>query len=85
MDKISYKTWLLKKKNKLKPNHSYMPIKFLKILYIQSFVADNALLQISTQIGKNARRLFTTAKEVLDVLTARFGNLNEEKKGYSSL
>ena len=66
VDKFLYKKQLLKIKNKLKANDSYMLTKFLKILYIQSFVADNALLQISAQIGEKATQSFTTAKKMLD-------------------
>ena len=67
-------------KNKLRANDSYMPIKFFKMLYIQSFMAGNALVQISTRIGKHATKPFTNFKKMLEVLTAGFDNLNEKKK-----
>ena len=84
MDKVLYKDWLLKMRNKLRANDSYMPTKFLKMSYIQSFVADNALSQISSRIGDDATRLFSTAKEMLDVLTAGFGNPNENEEARAS-
>lgn len=80
---IPYKNWLLQVKNKLRANKSYMPTEFYKMSYIQSLVANNALVQISTQIGDNAMWSFTTVKEMFDVLTARFNNLNEKKKARS--
>lgn len=83
MDKVLYKDWLLKMKNKLKANDSYMSINFFKMSYIQSLVSNNALAKISTYIGDNATQLFTTAKKILNVLIARFNNFNEKKKARS--
>ena len=57
-----------------------MLTKFLKIFYIQSLIADNALLQISTRIGKDVIKPFTTFKEMLKILTAKVGNPNEKKE-----
>ena len=54
-----------------------MPTESLKILYIQSLLADNALGQVSARLGKDSTRPFTSAKEILKVLTAGFGNANE--------
>ena len=77
VDQLSYKDWLLKMRNKLRANESYMPTESLKISYIQSLLADNALGQVSARLGKDSTRPFTSAKEILEVLTAGFGNANE--------
>ena len=60
-----------------------MPDKFLKISYIVSFVADNALAQLRAQLEENAKRPFTTAKELLEVLTVAFGNFNRKQEARS--
>lgn len=67
-------------KNKLRAKDSYMPTEFLKMLYVQSRVADNPLAQISTRLDEDAARPFTTAKEMLVVLTAAFGNKNRKRE-----
>ena len=61
----------------LHANGTYMPTEFLKMSYIQGLVADNALAQISSRLDDDATRPFTTAKEMPDVLTASFGNINK--------
>ena len=66
--------------NKLRANKSYMPTKFFKKSYVQSRVAGNALAQISTRVEKDVAQPFTIAKEMLDVLTAAFGNKNWKRK-----
>lgn len=71
-------------KNKLKIKDSYMLIKFFKMSYIQSLVANNALAQISIQISDDTIQLFTTAKKILDMLTAGFSNPNEKEKAKST-
>ena len=83
IDSISYKDWLLQIWNKLRANEAYMPNKFLKISYIVSLVADKALAQLRAQLEENATRSFTTAKELLEVLTVAFGNVNRKQEACS--
>lgn len=80
IDLILYKNWLLEIKSKLQANKNYILTESLKMSYIQNLMADKALAQISTQIGDNATQLFTTAKKLLNMLTARFDNPNEKEK-----
>ena len=44
IDLIFYHDWLLQMQNKLHANKYYMPTKILKIAYLQSRIADNALV-----------------------------------------
>ena len=81
-DKITYKNWHLQMQNKLHANKAYMPIEFFKMPYIQSRMADNALVQISTWLENNATWLFKTAKKMLEVLTAVFANKNQKQKAH---
>ena len=88
IDIILYKDWLLQTKNKLQANAAYMPTKSLKMSYIQSFVANNALAQISSRISDNVAKPFKSAKEMLKILIAGFGNANKKKEAravYKSL
>lgn len=66
--------------NKLRANKFDMLTKFLKKLYVQSRVADNALAQISLKLKNNTARLFKTAKKILDMLIAAFGNKNQKRE-----
>ena len=59
---------------KLHANKCYMPTELLKMAYLQSCVADNALAQFSTRLRDNATKPFTTASEIIEVLIAAFGN-----------
>ena len=61
-----------------------MPTESLKILYIQSLLANNALGQVSARLGEDFTRPFTSAKEILEVLTAGFGNANEVEEARSA-
>ena len=88
IDSILYKDWLLQIWNKLRANEAYMPNKFLKISYIVSLVADNALAQLRARLKDKATQLFTTAKKLLEVLTVAFENVNckqEARLEYQSL
>ena len=77
-DTITYKDWHLQMKNKLQANEAHIPTGFLKKSYMQSRVADNALAQLSTYLEEEATRLFATAKEMFNVLTASFGDTNQK-------
>lgn len=87
IDLILYKDWLLQIKNRLRTNNSYISIILFKMLYIQHCMTNNALVQISTQIGNNATWPFTIAKKMLDVLTAGLNNPDEKnaRLAYKSL
>lgn len=64
----------------MRANEVYMPTESLKISYVQSLVADNALAQLSARLQEDAMRPFATAKIMFDVLTAGFGNPNRKQK-----
>lgn len=64
IDSISYRNWHLQMRNKMQANKVYMATKQLKILYVLSLVANNALTELSVQLEKDLIRLFTTAKEM---------------------
>lgn len=44
IDLILYKNWHLQMQNKLHADNFYILIKFFKMLYVQSYVANNALV-----------------------------------------
>lgn len=69
--------------NKLRVNKCYIPTKFLKIVYLQSRVADNTLVQLSTQLKKYAKRLFSTVNKMFNVLTVAFNNANQKQEAWA--
>ena len=67
---------------------SLMPTESSKQGYLQSRTADNALAQLKPRLRSNATRLFATASEMFEVLTAAFGNANqkqEDRAAYQTL
>lgn len=66
--------------NKLHANKFYMPTMFFKMLYVQSYVADNALAQINTQLGEDTVRAFKTTEKILNMLMTVFDNKNYKQE-----
>ena len=75
-DTISYGDWHLQMKNTLQANRAHMPTKTTKKFYVQSCIADNALVQLSMRFEKEATRPFLTVKKMFNMLTAAFSDTN---------
>ena len=60
--------------NKISANKSIMPTKTLKLVYVQSLTANNAFGQIKPKLDLNVTKLFVTASEMFEMLTAIFSN-----------
>ena len=64
-----------------------MPTEALKLVYIQSFMADNVFAQLKLRLCFTTK-LFKTASKMFKILMAVFGNANkkqEAKAKYCSL
>ena len=81
-DKILYKNWHLQMLNKISANKLTMPIEALKLVYIQSFTANNAFVQLKLRLC-SATKPFKMASKIFKVLTAVFGNANQKQETWA--
>ena len=82
-NQILYEDWHFQMLNKMAANKLTMPMEVIKLVYVQSFTADNAFAQIRPRLGPNAARPFRTASEIFKMLTAAFGNANQKQEAWT--
>ncbi len=68
--------WLSWMQNKLKINKNYFSMKELKIVYIKSWVDENAIKHIALWMRNTSLNLFLKVKEVLSIINKMYNNLN---------
>ena len=57
-----------------------MPMKAIKLAYIQSLTADNVFAQLKSRLGPKVTKPFKTASKMFNMLTAAFGNPNKKQE-----